>query len=225
MGFKDPQDIINSFHEMITSILNTLKSYKKSKILPLEIIDELEKERLTYDNKSLPFIEYLTALEKDTQYKKGYFYNTPSKIQSYKELKPLLKVLLNLIKSKISKYSGKILNYIKENKQFDISTAPLINILNVLINFEREKDMFDTLTLIDGLWPELRSQIVTKNINVKTYVNNVSKKNFTRNNPARNNPARNNPARNNPARNNLAQNKGTYPFAASTTRKRRRIES
>jgi hypothetical protein len=217
MGYKDPQDIINSFYEMITSILNTINSYKKSKILLLEIIDELEKERVTYDNKSLPFIEYLTALEKDTHYIKGWFGDTPSKIKSYKELKPLLKIVLDLIKSKISKYSGKILNYIKENKQFDISTAPLINILNVLINFKREKDMFDTLTLIDAVWPELRSQIVTKNINVKTYFNNVPKnvpkKNFTRNNRPRNNPARNNPA----------QNKGTYPFGASTTRRRRRI--
>ena len=223
MGFKDPQDIINSFHEMITSILNTINSYKKSKILSLEIIDELEKERLTYDSKSVSFIEYLTGLEKDTHYIKGWFGDTPSKIQSYKELKPLLKVLLDLIKSKISKYSGKILNYIKENKQFDISTAPLINILNVLVNFKREKDMFDTLTLIDALWPELRSQIVTKNINVKTYFNNVPKKNFTRNNPVRNNPVRNNPVRNNRPKNNPVQNKGIYPFSASATRKRRRI--
>jgi len=220
MGFKDPQDIINSFHEMITSILNTINLYKKSKILSLEIIDELDKERVTYDNKSVPFTEYLTALEKDTLYQKASyislrFKNIPSKIQSYKELKPLLKIILDLIKSKISKYSGKILNYIKENKQFDISTAPLINILNVLINFQREKDMFDTLTLIDAVWPELRSQIVTKNINIKTYFNNVPKKNYTRNNPARNNPARNNPA----------QNKGTYPFGASATRRRRRIGS
>ena len=217
MGFKDPQDIINSFHEMITSILNTIKSYKKDKNLNLEVINELEKKIFTYDNKELPFIDYLTALEKDTQYKKGYFYNTPSKIQSYKELKPLLKTVLDSIKSVIPKYSLRILNYIKENKQFDISTAPLINILNVLINFYREVKMFDTLTLIDAVWPELRSQIVTKNINVKTYFNNVPKKNFTRNNPAKNNPAKNNPAKNNPA-----QNKGAYPFGASATRRRQR---
>ena len=79
--------------------------------------------------------------------------------------------------------------------------------------------MFDTLTLIDAIWPELRTQIITKNINVKTYFNNVPKnvpkKNFTRNNRAKNNPARNNPA----------QNKETYPFGASATRRRRRIRS
>ena len=224
MGFKDPQDIINSFHEMIKSILDTIKLYKKSRIITLEIIDELEKERVTYDNKSVSFIEFLTALEKDTLYQKASFFslrfsNNRSKIQSYKELKPLLKILLILIKSKISKYSGKILNYIKDNKKFDISTASLINILNVLINFTRETNMFDTLTLIDAIWPELRTQIITKNINVKTYFNNVPKnvpkKNFTRNNRAKNNPARNNPA----------QNKETYPFGASATRRRRRIRS
>ena len=128
-----------------------------------------------------------------------------------------MKTVLDSIKSVIPKYSLRILNYIKENKQYDISTAPLINILNVLINFYRETNMFDTLTLIDAIWPELRSQIVTKNINVKIYFNNVPKKNFTRNNPARNNPPKNNPPKNNPA-----QNKGTYPFGASTTRRRQR---
>jgi hypothetical protein len=235
MGIIKPQDIVDLFYEMVDSISKTIEIANKTNNLNLNVVFELEKEKFFYDNKQLSFSKYISALKEDTHYVKGYWSNTPSKIKTVNELQPQLNMTLLTIQRiipRISKASYNTLDFIKKNKQFDISTSPLINILNILINFERESNMFDTLTMIDAIWPDLRKKIITTNINVKTYFNNVPtrRNNPKRNNPKPNNPKPNNPKPNNPKPNNPKPNnfkrntntKGFYPFGATSTRKRYR---
>ena len=217
MVFKTPQDIVDSFHEMTTSILHTIEIAKKTSALELSMISELEKKLFFYNDKSFPsFSEYITALKEDTHYKKGYFYNTPSKITSQRELKPQLRTILNAIKStipKVAKEYGGILDHIKKRRsEFDISPSSVINMFHVLINYSRDTHMFDTIELIDGVWPDLRQKIVTKSVEVTNYLNGNKPQNNTRRNIPKNIPTRNVPKTN---------TKSTYPFGA--TRKRQRV--
>jgi len=223
MGFQTPQDIVDSFHEMTTSILNTIELAKKGKRLELNMIFELEQKALFYNDTYLSFSDLITALKKDTHSIKSYFpfFSSSSKITSQKDLKPQLKTILNSIKSiipKIVKEYGNVLDYIKTNKQFDISPSSVINMFHVLINYARDTHMFNTIELIDGVWPDLRQKIITRSIDVANYLNSPSPLRNTRRNILRNIP-RNIPK---PI---ISQNdtQKVYPFGASSTRKRRRI--
>jgi len=216
MVFKTPQDIVDSFHEMTTSILHTIEIAKSTNALELSMVFELEKKVLFYNNKSISFSDYIRALKEDTHFIKGYIYNIPSKIKSQMELKSQLRTILNAIKSTIpivSKQYGGILDYIKQHKEFDISPSSVINMFHVLINYARDMHMFDTIELIDGIWHDLREKIITKSINVTNYLNNKLPQMNRRTN------------RRNATKQTASpqMNKGTYPFGASSTRKRRRV--
>jgi len=213
MVFQTPQDIVNSFHEMTTSILHTIKLAKDTNRLSLRFIFDLEKKSILYNDKYLSFSEYITALKEDTHFVKGYFYNTPSTLSADK-LKPQLTILLNSIKSiipKISREYNSVLDFIKGERKFDISPSHVINIFHVLINIARDHRMFDTIELIDGIWPDLRQKIITKNIKVANYLNAPPPPNIKRMN-------QNTRRVNQPQKPNTP---GTYPFGA--TRKRRRV--
>lgn len=222
MVFKTPQDIVDSFHEMTTSILHTIAIAKNTKVLELSMVFELEKKVFFYNDKSISFSEYITALKDDTRSVKGWisYFNNPSKITSQRDLKPQLRSILNAIKStipKISREYGGILDRIKKDKEFnkfDISPSSVINMFHVLINYSRDAHMFDTIELIDGVWPDLRQKIIIKSTDVANYLNSPPSQNTTRRNIPRNNSKRNIPQNN-------AQK--IYPFGASSTRRRRRV--
>jgi len=215
MKLDTPKDYVKYFHTMISHIESTIQSrqkYKQKENVPiiLGIVDTLDKEMLTYNSKRYNFSNFIHKIKEDTKISTFFgLFSSDSKIKTIHELHDLFKKLMTAIKNSI--VEKKLPEYFEDelykSKEFIISKALSINILNLLINFTLT-EKFDTMIFIEKIYPELAKHIPKKEINL-----------FQAHNRQRNNTRRNQPQnrKQNNTRRNKQQNKAIeeYPFGAT----------
>ena len=221
MKLDTPKDYVNYFHTMVSHIENTIKAkhkFKKEEDVPilLEIVDTLEKEMITYDSKRYSFSEFIHAIKEHTKTSTFFgLFSKDSKVKTIHELNDLFKKLMTAIKNVVvvpQKLPERFEDELeRKGKEFVISKALSINILNLLINFKLT-EKFDTMVFIEKIYPELAKYIPKKDMN--PFQSQNRKQNNTRRNKQQNKP-QNNTRRN--KQQNKQQNKGTeeYPFGAT----------